>query len=96
MEIICQDCGGRINLADRVGFREICPTCSAYLHSCVHCRFYVQERCAEPQADEVRDPRAGNYCEWYRAKDPSTSSGEDVKEGRTEAEALWRKLTGKD
>lgn len=81
---------------DRVGFRDLCPDCSAYLHSCVQCRLYVKDRCTEPQAEKVRDPGAGNYCDWFQAGVEGSSPDDPGKRsGRSEAEELWRKLKGK-
>jgi hypothetical protein len=108
MKIICQNCGRRIEVIERVGFRDVCQSCDAWLHSCVHCRFWSGSNCTEPSADKVGDPEAQNFCEWYKeraqpfdqAHGPESVEGVAGRsaqecEGRAEAEELWKKLTKK-
>ncbi len=96
MKIKCHDCSKELNIEDKVSFRELCPHCSAYLHSCVQCRLYdlKNENCTEPQAEKVRDPEAGNFCDYFIAREADGSEPEDG--DRNEAEALWKKLIGDD
>lgn len=95
MRITCHTCNKELQIDDKVGFREICPYCSAYLHSCVHCRLWDLKNgnCAEPQAEKVRDPEAGNFCEYFIARESTGPGSEDS--DRNEAEDLWKKLMGK-
>lgn len=108
MKIFCSNCGGEIEVIEKVGFRDTCQSCDAWLHSCVHCRFWSGSNCTEPSADRVSDPEAQNFCEWYQERaqpfDQAQDSepveegaGRGVKkgEGRVEAEELWKKLTKK-
>jgi len=95
MIIKCHDCSKELNIKDKVGFRELCPHCSANLHSCVQCRLWDtrSEQCTEPQAEKERDPEAGNFCDYFIAREADSSEPEDSDRG--EAEAMWRKLTDK-
>ena len=95
MKIFCSNCGGEIEIIEKVGFRDTCQSCDAWLHSCVHCRFWSGSNCTEPSADRISDPEAQNFCEWYNhsAKDEGRSS--EKGEGRAEAEDLWKKSTKK-
>lgn len=98
MRINCASCGVPVDLPDKVGFRDTCPSCHAYLHSCVNCAFLVDSRCTEPSAEKVRDPEGINFCEWFivRTQDAGRSTQQDSKEGGKEAaEELWKKLTKK-
>ena len=94
MNLICRSCGSTVDLPDRVGFRDICPSCSSYLHSCLQCASWVKSSCAEPQAEKVRDPRGQNFCDWFRAAAGGTETGKSSG-GKAQAEAIWKKLTGK-
>jgi hypothetical protein len=94
MNLICSSCRKNLDVGDKIGFRDLCPHCSAYLHSCVHCRFYVKEQCIEPAAEKVRDPEGGNYCDFFQAREVKVEI-EDVSNAKSEAEDLWKKLTGK-
>lgn len=94
MRINCASCGVPVDLPDKVGFRDTCPSCHAYLHSCVNCAFLVDSRCTEPSAEKVRDPEGINFCEWYREREKGQGKREKTG-GRDEAEELWKKLTKK-
>ncbi len=94
MNLTCLSCGKNLDVGDKIGFRDLCPHCSAYLHSCVHCRFYVKEQCIEPVAEKVRDPEGGNYCDYFQAREDG-GGVEDIRDAKSEAEALWKKLRGK-
>jgi len=95
MKINCYGCKKELKIDGKVGFRDLCPHCSAYLHSCVQCRLYdlKNENCTEPQAEKVRDPEAGNFCDYFIARESDGGTEPDGGD-RSEAEDLWRKLTG--
>lgn len=95
MKITCAACGVGVEFPENVGFRDTCPSCDAYLHSCVNCGFWVNSRCTEPSAEKERDPEGINFCDWYRGI--VVDSADEIKQnkGKEEAEELWRRLTGK-
>jgi len=96
MILTCSSCREKTDVTDKVGFRDLCLHCSAYLHSCVQCRFYIKENCIEPAAEKVRDPEGGNYCDFFRErKESGVGEAEDAGDTKSEAEDLWKKLTGK-
>lgn len=86
MRINCASCGVPVDLPDKVGFRDTCPSCHAYLHSCVNCAFLVDSRCTEPSAEKVRDPEGINFCEWFKAstQHAGRSTQEKIKSINTE------------
>jgi hypothetical protein len=92
MRIVCRNCGRGTEVLERVGFRDTCPSCDAWLHSCVHCRFWSDNRCTETAAEKIGDPEAANFCEWYQAKEGGSEGPEEKKTGRDDAEELWKKL----
>jgi hypothetical protein len=95
MKMICHSCGREVEVVERVGFRQTCQACSAWLHSCVHCRFWSGSSCSEPSADRVNDPEAQNFCEWYREKAEGGGQSADRSGDRTSAEEIWRTLVKK-
>ncbi|UCG38898.1 MAG: hypothetical protein JSV00_01290 [bacterium] len=95
MRIACFSCGSQTELPDKVGFRDTCPSCDAYLHCCAQCRFWSDGRCTEPSAEKVGDPRGINFCDWYSARAQDAPEKGSGKAGRSEAEELWKKLTEK-
>jgi len=106
MKIVCAACGNVAHLPERVGYRDTCPSCDAWFHSCVHCALLVDSLCTEPSAEKVRDPEGQNYCDWFvpstqDAARPSTGLGtgstqQEKTDGSKEAaEEMWKKLTRK-
>ncbi|MDF1526440.1 MAG: hypothetical protein RRA15_01330 [bacterium] len=94
MKVTCAACRVVAELPDKVGFRDTCPSCDAYLHSCVNCLHWVDSRCSEPSAERVGDPKGINFCDWYRVREKIQGT-RDKEKGRDGAEELWRKLTKK-
>jgi hypothetical protein len=91
----CSSCGSVVEILERVGFREVCPVCDAWLHACVNCRFLVAGSCTEPSAEKIRDPEMQNYCEWFKERAEDEEKGEAKGKDRDSAEEMWRKLTKK-
>jgi len=95
MKMLCNGCGSEVEIVERVGFRQVCQVCGAWLHSCVNCRFQVAGSCSEPSAEKVPNPEAQNFCEWYRGNE-GTSTGEKKETGTKDAaEEMWKNLTKK-
>jgi len=95
MLIRCAACSDLVELPEKVGFRDTCPSCDAWLHSCVNCGFWEKDRCTEPSAERVGDPEGQNFCEWYRGIEADSTDKRDHPGGRGAAEDLWKKLTKK-
>jgi hypothetical protein len=95
MKVSCRKCAAVIEVTDKIGFRDTCPSCDEWLHSCVHCRFWSGGRCTEPAAEKAGDPEGRNFCEWFRERTQADGRGAQEDEGRASAEDLWKKLTRK-
>lgn len=69
---------------DKIGFRELCPFCDAYLHCCKNCVNYapgLPNDCKVPDTDPISDRSVGNFCEEFKAsgkKPPEKPSLEDI------------------
>jgi len=63
----CPKCSAEWDGPPRIGVREECPECAAFLHTCVNCVRFDQATaaCTLPDVEPVRDPAVGNYCEEF-------------------------------
>ncbi len=95
MKMTCAACREVVELPEKVGFRDTCPSCDAWLHSCVHCEFLVNSRCTEPSAEKVRDPEGINFCEWFRGIDADSADEKKAAGSKEAAEEMWKRLTKK-
>ena len=87
----CYQCRTPVD-RDRVGVRDVCPRCSAYLHCCRNCDFYLpgaSNDCREPNAPRVADKEQGNFCDYFR---PAPSGRVPTTEDKPDARARLEKL----
>lgn len=73
----CGKCGAEWQGEGKLGFRELCDKCGAFLHACINCRLYdktAHNQCKSPTTEWVEDRERGNYCEEFRFAD-SASAG---------------------
>jgi len=76
---VCARCGKEIEKTENISRSSTCPSCGAWLHSCINCTFYSPGRhndCREPQAEYVSDKRASNFCEYFKCREVTEGSGE--------------------
>jgi len=67
MKIRCLKCGETWEISGRLGFRDECPECAAYIHTCTHCAHYegATRACRLPNTEEVHDREGQNFCEEF-------------------------------
>ena len=61
----CYSCGEELVFEVKIGRRDMCPNCSAYLHSCLNCEHHdknAHNECKENQGEFIRDRTEGNFC----------------------------------
>ncbi len=67
--LVCFNCGTSLaGMTLPLRRLEVCPDCDSELHVCLMCRFYdvgVAKSCQEPIAEEVRDKRHANFCDYF-------------------------------
>jgi hypothetical protein len=54
----CYKCGEELVFETKIGRRDMCPNCHAYLHCCKNCEFWdqnVHNQCTENRAEFIRD-----------------------------------------
>lgn len=64
----CVHCGRERDAKSPPGFRETCPECDSYLHSCLNCRLYNRRGgvCSSVTAECAGLREHYNYCEEYQ------------------------------
>jgi hypothetical protein len=67
----CSKCGEEWTRKEQPGFKETCPKCTGYLHSCVNCRLYnpTADRCSSVTAECTGDRESLTYCEEFLFRD---------------------------
>lgn len=74
---VCARCGKEIETVERISRSSTCPSCGAWLHSCMNCTFYSPGRhndCRESQAEYVSDKWAANFCEYFKFREGTEKS----------------------
>ncbi|MDH3974854.1 MAG: hypothetical protein OEV42_11295 [Deltaproteobacteria bacterium] len=72
----CFSCGKALDVNDKPGRKEECPSCGADVRVCLNCRFYdagAYNECRESSADRVVDKEKANFCDYFV---PGNSSGQ--------------------
>ena len=73
--------------------KDFCEQCSAYLHSCLNCRYHEPGRhneCVIPNTDWVGDRAGGNFCDEFEFCDAIERGEETVGDrGRQTLEGLF-------
>jgi hypothetical protein len=67
----CFNCGEELVFEVKIGRRDMCPNCYAYLHCCFNCKFWnpgVHNQCTENQGEFIRDRAEGNFCLYFTFK----------------------------
>ena len=92
MTVHCHQCGESFT-RERVGVRDVCDRCAAYLHCCRNCDFYAPgtaKACREPNAELVADKTQGNFCDYFRPA-PARPEAAQTNSARAALDALFRK-----
>jgi hypothetical protein len=90
----CHGCGAPF-AGERVGVRNVCGGCAAYLHCCRNCDFYapgLSNDCREPVAERVTDKMQGNFCDHFRpGVTVASPMRDDTGAARSKLDALFKK-----
>ena len=85
----CPKCSAEWEVKGPVGFREECPDCAVYLHTCLNCRVYDAKAsgCRSPTTEPVTGPGEMNFCEEFEfgpgapAPEPAAGGAPTRKDG---------------
>ena len=64
----CHKCSEELVFEVKIGRRDMCPNCGAYLHCCLNCQHHdrhVHNECKENRAEFIRDRTEGNFCLYF-------------------------------
>lgn len=90
----CHRCGTAVEV-ERVGVRDVCPRCMAFLHCCRSCEHYspgLHNDCREPTAERVVDKSAANFCDHFRPAVAAPGAAADrTADARARLDALFGK-----
>ena len=90
----CHRCGVEV-ASEKVGARDACERCRAYLHCCRNCELYtpgMNNDCRETRAEPVADKEQGNFCDFFRFKSATASPvAAPSSRARASLEALFKK-----
>jgi hypothetical protein len=84
----CYNCHEELVFDVKIGRRDMCPNCYAYLHCCYNCKCWdpdVHNQCTEHQGEFIRDRAEGNFCLYFTFKPTGT---DDVSEEATAKQKL--------
>lgn len=92
----CGKCGAVLDaVGGHVGRRDVCPSCGAELHACIHCRHYDEtaaKSCKEPFAEVPEDKDSANFCDLFQiGEGQKRASGPTRDALLSAAEALFKK-----
>ena len=94
MQVQCFHCQLINTSESKIGFREECMKCRSDLHVCKNCEFYDKKsynECREPSAEVVREKDRANLCDFFSARAPGNSPGDEKAKLKAAAEALFGK-----
>lgn len=90
----CHGCGAPFG-GERVGVRDVCAQCRAYLHCCRNCGFYapgLNNDCREPMAERVADKAHANFCDHFHPAGDAAPAAPDLPtSARAKLDALFKK-----
>ena len=90
----CAFCGAEVEVIDRVGRLDECPSCKRDLHACLQCRLYdrsAHAQCRESQAGYVADKERSNFCEFFVFGRDATRERADEGDAKKKLESLFKK-----
>lgn len=90
----CYKCKEELVFEVKVGRRDMCPNCYAYLHCCYNCKFYdpyAHNQCIENQGEFIRDRAEGNFCLYWTFKPSKPQQDDEVKEAKLKLDELFKK-----
>ena len=89
---ICYKCNEKLKFEVKIGRRDMCPNCYAYLHCCKNCKFWdssVHYECKENRAEFIRDREEGNFCLYFTFKDSADDSVDEAEQAKEKLRAMF-------
>jgi hypothetical protein len=88
----CYKCNEELAFDVKIGRRDMCPNCYAYLHCCKNCQFWdpsVHNECLENRAEFIRDREEGNFCLYFTFKESDDGNVSDAEAAKAKLASLF-------
>ena len=88
----CYNCKEELVFEVKIGRRDLCPNCGAYLHACYNCEYWdpnVHNECKENQGEFIRDRAQGNFCLYFTFKTVGEDRTSEQDQAKAKLEALF-------
>lgn len=88
----CYSCKEELVFDTKIGRRDMCPNCGAYLHSCFNCEHHdknVHNECRENQGEFIRDRSEGNFCLYFTFKAIGETGNSAATDAKSKLDALF-------
>ena len=93
----CYNCGEEVRLETKIGRRDTCPNCYAYLHCCYNCRHWdpmAHNECRESPSEYIRDRSEGNFCLYFDFKPVGEDTSSEVDQAKDTLQKMFGKAKG--
>ncbi len=88
----CYKCDEELAFDVKIGRRDMCPNCYAYLHCCKNCKFWdssVHNECLENRSEFIRDREEGNFCLYFTFRDVEEDSASEAQKAKDKLASLF-------
>ena len=88
----CYKCDEELAFDVKIGRRDMCPNCYAYLHCCKNCRDWdpsVHNECLENRSEFIRDREEGNFCLYFTFKEMEEDSLSEARKAKDKLASLF-------
>mgnify|MGYP006971720668 FL=1 len=88
----CYKCSEELAFDVKIGRRDMCPNCYAYLHCCKNCQYWdpsVHNECLENRAEFIRDREEGNFCLYFTFKESEEGNVSDAEAAKAKLASLF-------
>ena len=88
----CYKCNEELAFDVKIGRRDMCPNCYAYLHCCKNCQFWdpsVHNECLENRAEFIRVREEGNFCLYFTFKESEEGNVSDAEAAKAKLASLF-------
>lgn len=88
----CFKCGEELIFDVKIGRRDMCPNCHAYLHCCRNCEYWdpnVHNQCTEQRSEFIRDREEGNFCLYFTFKVIKDNEVDEVAEAKAKLDRMF-------
>lgn len=93
----CYKCNEDLQFEVKIGRRDQCLNCGAYLHCCYNCKHWdltAPNQCREAPKEHVTDRSEGNFCLYFTFIPPEEDVSTEMDAAKAKLEAAFGKSKG--